>query len=421
MNAVYRLFALAIIFCAASFGWVVLGGTMIARTDTQERGLEGEVAELWGRPMAQTAPIVEMTWVEEVETKQTEMVNNVPVVSTITVKETRQRAEVVQSSNLTTSLSLDERRKGLVWFPLYDVDFHGDWSWTHRGSETGVAWVVFSLPDPNGVYDAFQLKVNGQETTGKLEYGVVRVPVNVVPGDEVSFSVGYRSRGLESWSYLPVNGVGEVTDFALTLQTDFAAIDFPAGTLSPSSKTRTSDGWTLTWAFDRLIAGKGMGMVMPERIQPGELASSMSFSAPISLGLFMIWVFALGLLKKVEVHPMNHLMVAAAFFSFHLLFAYTADHLPVEAAFALSAATSVILVVSYLRLAVGPRFALLEAGGAQLVYLIGFSLAHFWEGFTGLTVTVLCILTLFALMQLTGRIRWAEVFAQSQPAGVNPS
>jgi hypothetical protein len=40
------------------------------------------------------------------------------------------------------------------------------------------------------------------------------------------------------------------------------------------------------------------------------------------------------------------------------------------------------------------------------VYLIGFSLAHFWEGFTGLAVTVLSILTLFLLMQLTGRVRW---------------
>ena len=108
-------------------------------------------------------------------------------------------------------------------------------------------------------------------------------------------------------------------------------------------------------------------------------------------------------------HPINHFFLAAAFFSFHLLFGYTADRLPVEQAFALASVVSVLLVVSYLRLVVGPRFALVEAGLAQLLYLVGFSLAHFWEGFTGLTVTVLGILTLFALMQLTGRIRWAEV------------
>ena len=51
-----------------------------------------------------------------------------------------------------------------------------------------------------------------------------------------------------------------------------------------------------------------------------------------------------------------------------------------------------------------------EAAAGQILYLVGFSLAHFWEGFTGLTVTVLSILTLFVLMQLTGRVRWSQVF-----------
>jgi hypothetical protein len=72
---------------------------------------------------------------------------------------------------------------------------------------------------------------------------------------------------------------------------------------------------------------------------------------------------------------------------------------------------SVFLVVSYLRLAVGLRFAAVEAGLAQLVYLVLFSYAHFFQGFTGLIVTIGSILTLFALMQLTGRIRWSEVEA----------
>lgn len=156
-------------------------------------------------------------------------------------------------------------------------------------------------------------------------------------------------------------------------------------------------------------------MEMPARIQPGPLAASMSFSAPISLGLFMLWIYVLGLLRGVEVHPVNHLLLAGAFFSFHLLFAYTVDHLPVEVAFALSALVSMLLVVSYLRLVVGPRFAFVEAGFAQLVYLVGFALAHFWEGLTGLTVTMLGILTLFVLMQLTGRIRWADVFSARVP------
>ena len=56
------------------------------------------------------------------------------------------------------------------------------------------------------------------------------------------------------------------------------------------------------------------------------------------------------------------------------------------------------------------------AGIAQLIYLVLFSFAHFFEGLTGLIVTVGSILTLFALMQLTGRLRWAEVLRKPEAA-----
>src|SRR6185369_7523050 len=102
-------------------------------------------------------------------------------------------------------------------------------------------------------------------------------------------------------------------------------------------------------------------MVMPAHIQPGELAAHMSFSAPISLGLFLIFVYVITLLRRIEIHPINFLLVA---------------------------------------------------GLAQLLYQVGFSTAHFFEGYTGLSITVLVILTLFLLMQLTGRVSWSAVFSR---------
>jgi inner membrane protein involved in colicin E2 resistance len=156
---------------------------------------------------------------------------------------------------------------------------------------------------------------------------------------------------------------------------------------------------------------------MPTRIQPGELSSELSLSAPISLFFFFAVLFVVALLRKIDIHPINYLFLAASFFAFHLLFAYSADHLTVVPAFVLSSLVSIILVVSYLRLVVSPQFAFREAAAAQLVYLIGFSLAHFWEGFTGLAVTVLAIVTLFVIMQATGRIRWSEVFTKPAPRG----
>jgi len=48
---------------------------------------------------------------------------------------------------------------------------------------------------------------------------------------------------------------------------------------------------------------------------------------------------------------------------------------------------------------------------AQFVYLVLFSYAFFFEGFTGLAITIGAILTLFIAMQTTARIQWAEKFA----------
>ena len=103
---------------------------------------------------------------------------------------------------------------------------------------------------------------------------------------------------------------------------------------------------------------------------------------------------------------MNYFFLSAAFFAFHLLLAYLVDHVDIHAAFAIAAATSVFLVVSYLRIVGGMRFAVLEAGMAQLVFLVLFSYAFFFEGFTGLAVTIGGVITLFVLMQITARVDW---------------
>jgi hypothetical protein len=56
-----------------------------------------------------------------------------------------------------------------------------------------------------------------------------------------------------------------------------------------------------------------------------------------------------------------------------------------------------------------------DAGLTQLIYLVLFSYAFFFEGLTGLAVTIGAILTLFVVMQMTGRIRWEEKFSPSFP------
>jgi inner membrane protein involved in colicin E2 resistance len=69
-----------------------------------------------------------------------------------------------------------------------------------------------------------------------------------------------------------------------------------------------------------------------------------------------------------------------------------------------------VLAVSYLWRVAGWRFALREGGLSQFLFLVMFSYAFFFEGYTGLVVTVGSIVTLAVLMQITAKVDWEEVF-----------
>jgi inner membrane protein involved in colicin E2 resistance len=406
MRSALRLLAITAIFFTTSVAWLVLGGVMGSRSSNQSSELRQRVADLWGQPQAQAGPALTFAWNAPRETVRTETVNGVERQIREQTTGLEKQDVSVASTRIDADLHLDQRLKGLMWYSLYDVGFRGRWQYVHTRPEKGTLHVQFRFPDPQGVYDAFSFVVDGKPQDPRPKDGVAEAEIPVVPGQHVDLAITYKSRGLDEWRYVPDPGVSSLKDFRLAMTTDFADIDFPASTLSPSSRERSGDGYKLVWAFEQVVTGHAIGMAMPARVQPGQLAASLSYSAPISLGFFFVLLLVLGRLRGLDLHPINYLFLGAAFFSFHLLFAYSVDHLHIAAAFILASATSVLLVTSYLRLVVSPRFAFVEAAAAQIVYLVGFSLAHFWEGFTGLAVTVLSVLTLFLLMQLTGKVRW---------------
>lgn len=411
MYSISKLVGIALVVGASWIGWLILGGVTLARAGTQGAKLTSEVAELWGAEQNQMPPALSFHWKEPRDVVRTNQAEGKTTTVTETVQDDRRTEVSLAATNIAVDLSLNERRKGLLWYALYDVSFDGQWTYEHKSPNTGDLEIRFQFPDPNGFYDDFRLVVNGTDWSKRVQpgNGDILLSTAVKPGERIGIQIAYRSRGLNEWRYVPGPNVSRLDDFHLIMRTDFQAIDFPARSMSPTGRERKADGWELEWRFEQAITGFQIGMLMPQHIQPGELASALSFSAPISLLLFFLVLFTLSILRGIELHPINYLFLAAAFFAFHLLFAYTVDRLSIAPAFLLTSVVSLFLVVSYLRLVVGPRFAFVEAGVAQLVYLVGFALAHFFEGFTGLAVTVLSIVTLFVLMQATARVRWDRV------------
>ena len=296
----------------------------------------------------------------------------------------------------------------MLWYSTYVIDFDG--KYTFRNPTDVPQFITFKLkfPAEHAIYDGLLIEVNRRPLPIVSDRHGISIADQLGPHEMASLRVKYRSHGLESWRYRLGDQVSQARDFVLNVKTNFKEIDFPLNALSPTEKRETATGWDLFWRYSHLISGFQIGVTMPERLQPGPLAGQISYFAPVSLLLFFFLMFIITTMRSIDLHPMNYFFLAAGFFAFHLLLAYLVDHISIHLAFLICSAVSVFLVVSYLRLVVGPRFALVEAGSAQFIYLVLFSYAFFLHGFTGLAITVRCIVTLFVVMQMTARIRWAE-------------
>jgi len=372
--------------------------------------LSSRVGSTWGTEHGQKPPSVTY-YTEEVKT--------------IEVEEKGKKVEKIQtfsiphdippnSSKVNADFHLDYRQKGLLWFSTYKVVFGGTYTYQNLTGKDQNIRIELPLPAKQAVYDGLEIALDGAPL--KIVIGGTQVSAGayIPAGATGTIKASYKSQGLDTWSYQlsQGEGVARINDFHLAVKTDFDGFDFPENTLSPTEKRKTADGWELKWDYQNLVSGFNVALRMPQKLQPGPLAGKISYFAPVSLFFFFFLIFILSTLRGIDLHPMNYFFLAAAFFAFHLLMAYLCDHISIHAAFVISSLVSILLVVSYLRLVVNLRFAVVDAGLSQLIYLVLFSYAFFFEGFTGLAVTIGAILTLFVVMQMTGKIKWEERFGK---------
>ena len=416
-----RIAAISGIFVCTAVAWAILGTTIFTRTYSAESGLSGRVASTWGAPQQQAPPAITREW-QEVKTIEDEYDGKKR-----TRKETYQHSDPVKidGSRITAALHVDYRQKGLLWFSTYKVDFDGSYTFQNPKTSEEEFAIALPLPAQQAVYDNVQLKADDAALPLLFSGSQVLARVRLAGGAKAVLHAEYRSQGLDSWrySFSSANAgqpnsqadkeISQARDFHLLVKTDFSAFDFPENSLSPTEKRQTATGWELQWNYENLVSGFDIALKMPQKLQPGPLAGRISYFAPVSLFFFFFLVFILSTMRGNNLHPMNYFFLACAFFAFHLLLAYLADHISIHAAFVISSIVSIVLVVSYLRLVVDLRFAVVDAGLTQLIYLVLFSYAFFFEGFTGLAVTIGAILTLFVVMQMTGRLKWEEKFAQT--------
>lgn len=312
-------------------------------------------------------------------------------------------------------IDLEQRKKGLIWHPVYECSFSGEYVLLNPGKEKAELRIQFDFPSSTATYDDFKIEVNGKDLDCVVDPSKgIDQTVEIAPGEKKIFLVAYETRGIKEWLYRPDEYSGRIKGFDMEVQTNFHKIDFVEGSISPDIKRETSNGYELIWEAADLITGQNIGILMPEKLNPGPLVGRITYFAPVCLLFFFVLIMAINVIYKLNVHPMHYLFIAAGFFSFHLLFAYFVDLINVHVAFVISAFVAVFLVTAYLRAALGERFPWKTALAGEIFYLILFSYSFFVKGMTGVIVAVASVLTLAALMKVTAKTNWEKVFSDKK-------
>lgn len=386
-----RIFAIVLIFLLGASGWFVLGQVNWVRSHDTSSFLSASVQSLWGAPIVQYAPQL-----------------------TVKVPGTDRKRHIFPSQNhIQADIKLEQRRKGLVWYPTYTVDFTARYKVTNEARIAQDIRLNFLLPSKDATYEDVSLKIGKkmESFSASSGFGFQRI-IPLLPQTSEIVEIHYQTRGVGSWLYKLNTGKGKVSGLKVVLNTNFEAVDFFDGSLSPMQSESTESGLEIIWKASELITSQDIGIVLPQKLNPGPLAARMSFFAPVCLLFFFVLITAVCVTKKIDIHPMHYLFVNAGFFAFHLLFAYTIDLINVHLAFFIASIVSVSMVVSYLSNALGSSFPWKIAAIGQMVYLILFSYSFFIKGMTGLTVTIASIVTLAVLMKITSTTNWSQVFVK---------
>lgn len=389
------LFAVGFIFICTAVGWFILAGAMTHRSMDRSGTLAHEVQNTWGPELRQQHPIA---WYES------------------PANATGRSAVSPSMSRVDVGLEYEARRKGLFKYRTYRAEFEAAYQIPNPTPIDQTVYVAFSLPSADASYNAFTFDLEGAGVEEPiLREGTITQAVVIPAKSSVALKVTYHAQGMNRWEY-DLNGATRVQDFQLNMQTDFQAVDYPVGTASPTSSQATeAGGWEILWDYPDVIGAQSIGMDMPKVLNPGYIASRMSFFAPVSLLFFFAVFLIFGAVTGANLHPMNYFFLAAGFFAFQLLFAYTVDLMPIHFCFILAAAVSLFLVCGYLH-AVGGRSLTRIALPAQFAYMVLFSYSFFFDGLSGLTIAIGAVLTLAVLMVATAKLDWSAVLGTRKRA-----
>ncbi|HHH26932.1 MAG TPA: hypothetical protein ENK57_01085 [Polyangiaceae bacterium] len=207
------------VWVGCCIAWVVLGSTLLVRSDDSSLTGEGDVHQLWGPPTQQRQPTA--SFQRTTYTDEPSIVVGADGISRSTVQPQRSVEQVpipVVRSQVEVDLALEHRRRGLQWYPTYTVDLEGQYTFQNTTDAVREVAIVFPLSASTSSQGGWSRPNYGEGTTAAFDNFVVRDSdgesiafditgdharwtTELQPGASRTFTVQYRGRGTERWQY----------------------------------------------------------------------------------------------------------------------------------------------------------------------------------------------------------------------------
>jgi len=305
-------------------------------------------------------------------------------------------------------LRANYRKKGGAWYPGFETDATFSYKVLNFADRELTAHFSFPLPARQGLVDHIQVVLDGELVRQKLlidESGIRwRMPVR--PGIQHDLVIKYHSRGLEHLRFEPGPG-RELAKYRLRMVCRGirkGEINYPIGCMTPTEQiVETPEKGpagedvpvtTLSWNLDRAVTRLGMGLILPERKQPGYYVARVLGAASWGLVLLLAMVVVTYLATGAAPHWLPLAVLAAGYHLYYLMTAHIGDYGPgLGGGMAISGLALTALTGAF-QLLWCKRFHALATMGLFAAFCIAYPLIRISD-YEGLLLTILYVV-LFA-------------------------
>ena len=341
------------------------------------------------------------------------------------------------TASVAVAMTVEKRRYGIYEAPVFasTVQLHGRFlpgdiaQWREHDS---AAWqgdkaeLRLVLADLRGLQEVTEVKVNGKPqqfassaaTFGSWPTVTLPLDLDAVAGQPLDFVLSFRLAGTQSLRLLPLARTMDATmrspwpdpsfiGAALPVDRTVDAHGFSARWHMLDLNRRYGQSWHASDArIDTAVSESAFGVALFQPVDIYQRNVRAGKYGLLFVAMTFVAFFLFEVLRRLRVHPVQYLLIGAALTSFYVLLLALSEQIGFGPAYAVAAASVVLIMGGYAMAVLGARRAGLLLGAALgLVYAVLYVVLAA-EDYALLIGAIVLVLTIALLMYLTRRIDW---------------